>query len=142
MTACFGTEQPSVRIVEQGKVYVFIALNGRWTNRQGENGEEPVSCWECDYTELVAQKGQIDTADVMAHPEKYLDWVPPVEKSPEEKIADLQEQNRVLTAEISKISETSVDTIAMIVDYIYEQDSQIFGGEDDDDDDQTGAVST
>lgn len=105
MKACFDVEQPAVRIVEQDKLYIFLAVNGQWTTRQVENGEEPVSCWECDYAELVAQKGQIDTADVMAHPEKYLDWVPPVEKSPEEKIADLQEQNRVLTECLMEMSE-------------------------------------
>lgn len=76
MIACFDTEQPSVRIVEQGKVYVFIALNGRWVNRQVENGQEPQTCWECDYAEIVCEKEQIDLGDVRENPAKYLNWEP------------------------------------------------------------------
>ena len=105
MTACFDTEQPSVRIVEQGKVYVFIALNGRWANRQVENGQEPQACWECDYAEIVCEKDQIDLDDVQENPEKYLDWEPPVKKTSEEEIADLKEKNRMLTECLIEMSE-------------------------------------
>ena len=43
-------------------------------------------------------------------------------------------------AQLDETRQAVVDTTAMAVDYIYEQDSKIFGG--DDDDDQTDAVST
>lgn len=105
MTACFDTEQPSARIVEQGKVYVFIALNGRWTNRQVENGQEPQACWECDYAEIVCEKDQIDLDDVRENPGKYLDWEPPAKKTSEEEIADLKEKNRMLTECLIEMSE-------------------------------------
>lgn len=46
----------------------------------------------------------------------------------------------VATQQLAETQQAMVDTTAMAVDYIYEQDSQIFGG--DDDDDQTDAVPT
>ena len=94
-----------MRVVEQGKIYLFIAVNGEWTNRQVENGAEPERCWECDYAEIMAEKGQIDVEAVKADPEAYLNWVPPVEKSQKEEIADLKEQNRMLTECLMEMSE-------------------------------------
>lgn len=45
-----------------------------------------------------------------------------------------------VAAQLDETQQAMVDTTAMAVDYIYEQDSKIFGG--DDDDDQTDAVPT
>lgn len=59
---------------------------------------------------------------------------------PAHAIAALQAQLSVATQQLAETQAAVVDTTAMTVDYIYEQDSQIFGG--DDDDDQTDAMPT
>lgn len=59
---------------------------------------------------------------------------------PAHTIAALQAQLSVATQQLVETQAAMVDTTAMAVDYIYEQDSKIFGG--DDDDDQTDAVPT
>lgn len=137
MKAYFEQEQPEVRIVEQGKLYIFIAVNGQWAIRQVEHGEEPENCWECDYAELVADRGQINTADVMANPEKYLDWEPPAGENLIEEISGLKKQNRDLLERLAETSEATVNTMAMVVDYIYEQDLEIIGGDDNDNETDT-----
>lgn len=53
-----------------------------------------------------------------------------------ERAAALEAQND----ELAETQAAMVDTTGMAVDYIYEQDSQIIGG--DDDDDQTNAMPT
>lgn len=55
-------------------------------------------------------------------------------------IQQLQAAQSVATQQITETQQAIVDTTAMAVDYIYEQDSKIFGGEDDDD--QTDAMPT
>lgn len=55
-------------------------------------------------------------------------------------IQQLQVAQSAAAAQLDETQQAMVDTTAMAVDYIYEQDSQIFGG--DDDDDQTDAVPT
>lgn len=59
---------------------------------------------------------------------------------PAHAIAALQAQLAVATQQLEETQQAVVDTTAMAVDYIYEQDSKIFGGEDDDDQTDTGAV--
>lgn len=59
---------------------------------------------------------------------------------PAHAITALQAQLSVATQQLEETQAAMVDTTAMAVDYIYEQDSKIFGG--DDDDDQTDAVPT
>lgn len=59
---------------------------------------------------------------------------------PAHAITALQAQLAVATQQLVETQAAMVDTTAMAVDYIYEQDSKIFGG--DDDDDQTDAVPT
>lgn len=59
---------------------------------------------------------------------------------PAHAIAALQAQLAVATQQLVETQEAVVDTTGMAVDYIYEQDSQIIGG--DDDDDQTNAMPT
>lgn len=53
-------------------------------------------------------------------------------------IQQLQAQLATATQQLDETQQEIVDTTAMAVDYIYEQDSKIFGGEDDDD--QTDTV--
>lgn len=55
-------------------------------------------------------------------------------------IQQLQAAQSAAAAQLDETQQAVVDTTAMAVDYIYEQDSKIFGGEDDDD--QTDAVPT
>lgn len=53
-------------------------------------------------------------------------------------IQQLQAAQSAAAAQLDETQQAMVDTTAMAVDYIYEQDSKIFGGEDDDD--QTDTV--
>ena len=53
-------------------------------------------------------------------------------------IQPLQAAQSAAAAQLDETQQAMVDTTAMAVDYIYEQDSKIFGGEDDDD--QTDTV--
>lgn len=55
-------------------------------------------------------------------------------------IQQLQAAQSAAAAQLDVTQQAMLDTTAMAVDYIYEQDSKIFGG--DDDDDQTDAVPT
>ena len=55
-------------------------------------------------------------------------------------IQRLQAAQRAAAAQLDETQQAMVDTTAMAVDYIYEQDSKIFGGEEDDN--QTDAVPT
>lgn len=59
---------------------------------------------------------------------------------PAHAIAALQAQLAVATQQLKETQQDVVSTTAMAVDYICEQDSKIFGGEDDDD--QTDAMPT
>lgn len=59
---------------------------------------------------------------------------------PAHAITALQAQLATASQQLAETQQAIVDTTAMAVDYIYEQDSKIFGG--DDDDDQTDAVPT
>lgn len=59
---------------------------------------------------------------------------------PAHAIAELQAQLATATQQLVETQAAMLDTTAMAVDYIYEQDSKIFGGADDDD--QTDAVPT
>lgn len=55
-------------------------------------------------------------------------------------IAALQAQLATATQQLAETQAAVVDTTAMTVDYIYEQDSKIFGGDDDDNETDTEPV--
>ena len=55
-------------------------------------------------------------------------------------IQQLQAAQSVATQQLAETQQAVVDTTAMAVDYIYEQDSKIFGGEDDDNETDTAAI--
>lgn len=59
---------------------------------------------------------------------------------PAHAIAALQAQLSVATQQLEETQAAMVDTTAMAVDYIYEQDSKIFGGDDDDNETDTAAT--
>ena len=106
MKASFDAERPAVRSVRDGHtLYIFICVNGQWTERQYEESQPVQQVWECDYREIVADESKIDLEKVTAAPEKYLDWMEPVEKTDAEKIAELQEKNEMLTQCLMEMSE-------------------------------------
>ncbi len=106
MKASFDVEQPNVKSVRDGHtLYIFICINGEWTERQYTESQEPQRVWECDYREIVTDESNIDLEKVMATPEKYLDWTEPVKKNDAEKIAELQEKNEMLTQCLMEMSE-------------------------------------
>ena len=55
-------------------------------------------------------------------------------------IQQLQAAQSAAAAQLDETQQAVVDTTAMAVDYIYEQDSKIFGGEDDDNETDTAAT--
>lgn len=55
-------------------------------------------------------------------------------------IQQLQSAQSAAAAQLDETQQAVVDTTAMAVDYIYEQDSKIFGGEDDDNETDTAAT--
>lgn len=55
-------------------------------------------------------------------------------------IQQLQAAQSAAAAQLDETQQAMVDTTAMAVDYIYEQDSKIFGGEDDDNETDTAAT--
>lgn len=59
---------------------------------------------------------------------------------PAHAIAALQAQLATATQQLAETQAAVVDTTAMTVDYIYEQDSKIFGGDDDDNETDTEPV--
>lgn len=78
MRASFDAEQPAVKTIESdGKLYIFIAANGEWTERKYSDEHPAQKVWECDYREIVTAPGKIDLSDVKARPEEYLDWEEP-----------------------------------------------------------------
>lgn len=105
MKASFDSEQPEVKSLESdGKVYIWICLNGDWVNRSYGENEVPKRVWECDFAEIIADKGNIDIEDVQAHPEDYLDFET-VALTNNERITALEEQNDMLKACLLELSE-------------------------------------
>lgn len=78
MTARFLTEQPSVRIsVFDGVLAAQVCVNGRWVEDVFDTPDGrgmPVTYWEYDYNEISADMAGIDVADLIAHPEEYIDF--------------------------------------------------------------------
>ena len=78
MKASFAEEQPSTKILDyDGKVYIFIAVNGGWTEREYSDEHPAQRVWECDYREIITTAGKIDLNDVQENPTDYLDWEEP-----------------------------------------------------------------
>lgn len=102
MRASFDIAQPSVRVIEDGeKIYIFIAANGEWTERQYAENEAAVQVWECDYREIVTTKNKIDVDKVKAAPEKFLEWAEPEEASTSERIEQVEAALMELAAMIA-----------------------------------------
>ena len=78
MTARFLKEQPSVRIAAyDGMLTVQICIHGKRMEDVFDTPDgrgTPVTYWECEYNEFSADLAEIDVSDVVAHPEKYIDF--------------------------------------------------------------------
>ena len=97
MKASFDVEQPNVKSVRDGHtLYIFICINGEWTERQYTESQEPQRVWECDYREIVTDESNIDLEKVMATPEKYLDWTEPVKKTTQKKLQNCRRKTKCL----------------------------------------------
>jgi len=93
MKASFDVEQPPVKIInDDDKVYIYICLDGKWIERNYDESQEPQKVWECDYREIITSNGKIDVEKVEENPDA-------------EKIADLQEQNKMLVDCLMEMSE-------------------------------------
>ncbi len=98
--ARFDTQQPDVRVVATADTnYIFICLNGNLVTEETEQGEN--TFYEYDYNEI--QNADIDVEDVKKNPEKYLDYVSPSPKTPEERIAELENINMELSTTVDSI---------------------------------------
>lgn len=106
MKASFDAEQPAVRSVRDGHtLYIFICINGQWMERKYDESQPAQRVWECDYREIVTDESKIDLEKVADAPEKYLYWSEPVKKTDDEKIAELQKKNEMLTQCLMEMSE-------------------------------------
>ena len=105
MRASFDVEQPDVRSVTDGdNIYIFICQNGEWYDRKYDENEAAQRVWECDYNEIATTIDKINIDDVNANPAKYLNWTG--EKTADEKLADLETKNEMLTQCLLEMSET------------------------------------
>lgn len=96
---------------------------------------EPVAFQATGNAEIMPLDGETNTVMTDADSVTVTGRADPVHA-----IMALQAQLAVATQALVETQAAMLDTTAMAVDYIYEQDSKIFGG--DDDDDQTDAVPT
>ena len=76
----FMEKQPSVKVVEKDKMYVYICLNEKEVTEDHTNSEESASSitmYEYDYNEIIEDIGVLDIDDVKTNPEKYLNLLMP-----------------------------------------------------------------
>ena len=102
----FMEKQPSVKVVEKDKVYVYICLNEKEVTEENMNSEkssEPVTMYEYDYKEIIEDIGILDINDVKTNPEKYLNYEKAAEKTDKERIAELEAMNAELPTTVDSI---------------------------------------
>ena len=102
----FMEKQPSAKVVEKDKVYVYICLNEKEVTEDHTNSEEsaePVTMYEYDYNEIIEDIGVLDIDDVKTNPEKYLNYKKAVEKTDKERIAELEAMNAELSTTVDSI---------------------------------------
>lgn len=102
----FMERQPSVKVVEKDKVYVYICLNETEVTEENMNSEKsstPVTMYEYDYNEIIEDIDILDIDDVKANPEKYLNYEKAVEKTDKERIAELEAMNAELSTTVDSI---------------------------------------
>lgn len=106
MKARFAEEQQPVEIVNAGgRNYVFICLNPEQKQEEPQDeNSQPAMCIEYDYNEFI-DDGAVDLTDVMARPEKYLEYVPQQPKTLEETVSEQNETIKMLTECLLEVSE-------------------------------------
>lgn len=100
-------QQPEVFWLPDGdKIFVNICLN----ETAIENEMDNVTVYEYDSNAIWIQSGELDEETVRAPPEKYLDYVPVVQKTDVEKLQDTiseqESQIQMLTDCLLEMSET------------------------------------
>ena len=100
-------QQPEVSWQPDGdKVFVVICLN----EKAVENQLYESTVYEYDMNQMLIQGGELDEETVRASPEKYLDYVPVVQKTDVEKLQDTiseqESQIQMLTDCLLEMSET------------------------------------
>lgn len=129
------TEIPGVTSVETFKAYLAAQYAAGTPVQIAYKLAEPVPFQATGNGPIMPLEGETNTimtdADSVAVTGRA---------DPAHAIAALQAQLAVATQQLAETQAAMLDTTAMAVDYIYEQDSKIFGGEDDDDQTDTGAV--
>ena len=101
----FMEKQPSAKVVEKDKVYVYICLNEKEVTEDHINSEEsaePVTMYEYDYNEIIEDIGVLDIDDVKTNPEKYLNYKK-AKSQPTERIAELEAMNAELSTTVDSI---------------------------------------
>ena len=102
----FMEKQPSAKVVEKDKVYVYICLNEKEVTEDHTNSEESaesITMYEYDYNEIIEDIGVLDIDDVKTNPEKYLNYEKAVEKTDKERIAELEARNAELATTVDSI---------------------------------------
>lgn len=102
----FMEKQPSVKVVEKDKVYVYICLNETEVTEENMNSEKsstPVTMYEYDYNEIIEDIDILDIDDVKANPEKYLNYEKAAEKTDKERIAELEAMNAELSTTLDSL---------------------------------------
>ena len=100
----FMEKQPSAKVVEKDKVYVYICLNEKEvTEDRREEFIEPVTMYEYDYKEIIEDIGVLDIDDVKTNPEKYLNYEKATVKTDKERIAELEAMNAELSPTVDSI---------------------------------------
>lgn len=102
----FMEKQPSAKVVEKDKVYVYICLNEKEVTEDYINSEEsaePVTMYEYDYNEIIEDIGVLDIDDVKENPERYLNYEKEKEKTDKERIAELEAMNSELSTTVDSI---------------------------------------
>ena len=102
----FMEKQPSAKVVEKDKVYVYICLNEKEVTEDHTNSEESsesITMYEYDYNEIIEDIGVLDIDDVKTNPEKYLNYKKAVEKTDKERIAELEAMNAELSTTVDSI---------------------------------------
>ena len=102
----FMENQPSVKVVEKDKVYVYICLNEKEVTEDHTNSEESaesITMYEYDYNEIIEDIGVLDIDDVKTNPGKYLNYEKAVEKTDKERIAELEAMNAELSTTVDSI---------------------------------------
>lgn len=129
------TEIPGVIDVDTFKVYLAAQAAAGTPVQVAYKLAEPVSFQATGNGPIMPLDGETNTIMTDADSITVTGRADPIRI-----IQQLQAAQIVATQQLAETQQEVVDTAAMTVDYIYEQDSKIFGGEDDDE--QTDAVPT